>query len=181
MIELDRVNDEIFVARGTVVSLGAAESSFLKQQALSNPRRRARICVHRANEDPLHEMLIAIAPGSYIHPHKHLAKSESFHIVEGLVDVIIFDDSGSVTKIIKLGEPGSGRGFYYRLSESRFHTLRILSEILIMHEVTNGPFDKSQTVLAAFAPSEMDADATRNYMTRLSNEVDAMDPSVMIL
>lgn len=36
-------------------------------------------------------MLIVMAKGSYIRPHKHKNKSESFHIIEGLLDVIVFD------------------------------------------------------------------------------------------
>ncbi|MBI1175206.1 MAG: cupin fold metalloprotein, WbuC family [Sideroxydans sp.] len=168
MIQLKRISDEIFVAVPSIVYLGGEEAEFLKQQAAQSPRKRARICAHKTNEDGLHEMLIAIAAGSYIHPHKHIAKSESFHIVEGLVDVIIFDDQGALFDVIKLGEFGSGRSYYYRLSDSMFHTLVIRSEMLVMHEVTNGPFNKEQTILAPFAPEEGAGEAVREYMGRIS-------------
>jgi cupin fold WbuC family metalloprotein len=171
MIELERINDEIFVAKESIVSFGDEESSFLKSQAMRSPRRRARICAHKSNGDALHEMLIAISSQSYIHPHKHVAKSESFHIVEGSVDVIIFDDVGAITNIIKLGAPGSGRSYFYRLSEARFHTLIIHSDILVVHEVTNGPFDREQTILAPFAPLERDESAARDYIKYLFGEV----------
>lgn len=170
MIELERINNEIFVAQKSIVSFGDEETEFLKQQAMQSLRRRARICAHKTNADALHEMLIAITVDSYIHPHKHLAKSESFHIVEGIVDVVIFDDSGAITNVLALGSQGSGRSFYYRLSDSRFHTLIIHSDILVVHEVTNGPFDKVQTKLAPFAPSEGDGESVRDYMKRLSTE-----------
>jgi cupin fold WbuC family metalloprotein len=171
MIELKRINDEIFVAKESIVSLGDEETSFLKSQAMHSQRYRARICVHKNNEDALHEMIIAISSQSYIHPHKHIGKSESFHIIEGSVDVVIFDDVGEITNIVKLGEPGSGRSYFYRLSESKFHTLIIHSNILVMHEVTNGPFDKEQTILASFAPTEGDESAVRNYIQYLNGEV----------
>lgn len=177
MIELERINDEIFIAQGSIVSLGDKEASFLKSQAVKSPRGRARICAHKSNEDALHEMLIAISSQSYIHPHKHIAKSESFHIVEGSVDVIIFDDVGDITNIIKLGAPGSGRRYFYRLSEASFHTMIIHSDILVVHEVTNGPFDKEQTILAPFAPSEEDKSATRNYIKYLSNKISMFERS----
>ncbi len=177
MIELERINDEIFVAKKSIVSLGDEEASFLKAQALRSPRCRARICAHKSNGDLLHEMLIAISSKSYIHPHKHIAKSESFHIVEGSVDVIIFDDDGNITNIIKLGAPGSGRSYFYRLSKARFHTMIINSNILVVHEVTNGPFDKEQTILAPFAPPEGDKSAVRNYIKYLSGEVAKFDRS----
>lgn len=168
MIQLDRVNDEVFIAVPSIVYLGDEEAAFLKQKAAQSPRKRARICAHKSNEDGLHEMLIAISAGSYIHPHKHIAKSESFHIVEGLVDVMILDDQGALVDVVKLGEPGSGRSYYYRLSDSLFHTLIIRSEMLVMHEVTNGPFNKEQTILAPFAPAEGDGKAASEYMERIS-------------
>ena len=76
-------------------------------------------------------MLIAISSDSYIHPHRHVGKSESFHIVEGEVDVAVFDEAGDVVDVIELGAMGSGRNFYYRLSESAFHTLLIRTEFLV--------------------------------------------------
>ena len=93
---LRKINNEVFVADEAIVRLGAGQISFLKQQALSSNRKRARICTHRSNDDALHEMLIAISANSYIHPHKHTSKVESFHIIEGLVDVVVFDDAGAI-------------------------------------------------------------------------------------
>jgi hypothetical protein len=58
--------------------------------------------------------------------------------------------------------------FFYRLAESMFHTLLIKSDFLVVHEVTNGPFDPSRTVLAPFAPSEDEPEAVHTYMSRLS-------------
>jgi cupin fold WbuC family metalloprotein len=84
----------VFIALDRIVKVGQEELAFLKQQAAGNLRKRARICAHKTNDDALHEMLIAISAKSYIHPHKHLGKSESFHIIDGLVDVVVFDDQG---------------------------------------------------------------------------------------
>lgn len=153
-MNLRKVNDEVFIALDPIVKVGQEELGFLKKQAAENQRKRARICAHKTNEDALHEMLIAISAKSYIHPHKHLGKSESFHIVDGLVDVVVFDDQGEISEIIELGDARSGRNFYYRLSESAFHTLLIRTDFLVVHEVTNGPFSRDKTVLADFAPAE---------------------------
>lgn len=164
-MKLLKVNEEVFVAEDPIVRFGDPEIEFLKRQAQANPRKRARICAHKTNDDALHEMVIAISAASYIHPHRHLGKSESFHIVEGEVDVVVFDDAGGIVDVIELGAAGSGRKFYYRLSESAFHTLLIRSDFLVVHEVTNGPFARDKTVLAPFAPSEDQAGAARDYMT----------------
>lgn len=172
-MNLRKINDEVFIAEDAIVRLGGEEIAFLKQQARISPRKRARICAHKTNDDALHEMMIVISADSYIHPHRHVGKSESFHIVEGEVDVAVFDNDGQLTEVIQLGEPASGRCFYYRLSESAFHTLLIRSDFLIVHEVTNGPFDRDRTVLADFAPAEEQGEEAKSYMRRVSGMVDA--------
>jgi cupin fold WbuC family metalloprotein len=171
MIEVDRINDEVFIAKNTIVHFGDEEILFLKQQAQMSTRKRARICAHKTNDDVMHEMLIAISAESYIHPHKHLEKSESFHIVEGKADVIIFDENGGISDAFELGIPGSDRQFFYRLSESKFHTIIIRSDYLVVHEVTNGPFSKKDSVLASFAPSENEHIKVKEYMYIVSKQL----------
>jgi cupin fold WbuC family metalloprotein len=170
-MNLRKINNEVFIAEDPIVRIGSNEIEFLKQRARESTRKRARICAHKSNEDALHEMLIAIFACSYIRPHRHLGKSESFHIVEGEVDVAIFDDGGALSQVIQLGAPGLGRDFFYRLAESAFHTLIIRSDFLVVHEVTNGPFDPEHTLLAPFAPGEDRPVEARAYMERISKEV----------
>jgi cupin fold WbuC family metalloprotein len=170
-VNLHKINDEVFVAQDAIVRLGDEEIDLLKRQAAASPRRRARICAHPSNDDALHEMVIAIAAHSYIRPHRHVGKSESFHVVEGEVDVAVFDDDGAIDEVIRLGAPGSGRRFYYRLSHSRFHTLLIRTPYLVVHEVTNGPFARDGTVQAPFAPAEDDVEGAQAYMRELDERV----------
>ena len=58
--------------------------------------------------DRLHEMLIVHQRGAYVRPHKHPGKMESTHVVKGLVDVVLFDDDGSVRRTIRMGDYASG-------------------------------------------------------------------------
>ena len=171
MIGVDQINDEVFVAQDAIVHFGDEEIAFVKQQANISPRKRSRICAHKTNEDPLHEMLIAIVAGSYIHPHKHFGKSESFHIVDGEVDVAVFDENGHITDVFELGVPGSGRQFFYRLAESKFHTLIIRTDFLVVHEVTNGPFIRDNITLAPFAPNEGEFEKVEKYMQTVSEQI----------
>ena len=55
-----------------------------------------RLCAHPAVDDRLHEMVIAMARETYVRPHKHVNKSESVHVIEGLADAVLFDDAGNV-------------------------------------------------------------------------------------
>ena len=153
---LVQTSPEVFVAEGPIATIGSADIEVLRQAVRRTPKRRVRINAHPGHDDALHEMIIAIEPGSYIRPHRHPGKSEAFHIIEGDVDIVVFRDDGEIDEIVSLGEKGGARPFYYRMSEPRFHTLIIRSELLIVHEITNGPFSPAGTTYAAFAPAEGD-------------------------
>lgn len=172
MLKLRKINEEVFIADEYIVQLGAEHIHFLKSQARLSPRKRARICTHRSNDDVLHEMFISILPDSYIHPHKHISKSESFYILEGLVDVVLFDDSGSIVDVVELGDVSTGNNFYYRLSDSLFHTLIVRSDHIVLHEVTNGPFVPHEALLAPFAPPDSMYEDALEYMEEVKRAVD---------
>jgi cupin fold WbuC family metalloprotein len=158
---------EVFLAEGPIAEVGARELATLKAAVEASPRRRARINAHPDGEDALHEMIIAIDRTSYVRPHKHPGKSEAFHIIEGEVDIVVFSDDGAIERIIPLGAPGSGRSFYYRMSRPFFHTLIVRSELLVVHEITNGPFRPQATVFADFAPDEFEETKAAAYQAEL--------------
>jgi cupin fold WbuC family metalloprotein len=134
-------------------------------------RGRVRINLHNSSNDPLHEMLIAIRPGSYIRPHKHPGKSESFHLIHGSVDIVVFNDDGDIRDIVELAAGEKDRAFYYRMSVPMFHTLIVRSDLLIVHEITNGPFRAGETVFADFAPLESDAATVADYQAAMRRRV----------
>lgn len=162
-----QLNDEVWIADAPLITVSRADIEALKERAAHSPRRRTRICAHRGDAEKVHEMLIVLARDSYIRPHKHLHKSESFHLIEGAVDVIFFDDAGMVTEVVALGDPSSGRPFYYRTDQSRYHTLRIGTEFLVIHETTNGPFNRADTVFAPWSPEETDLAGRQRFMESL--------------
>lgn len=156
-----RVNEEVLYTTLDVTRVGSADIDWLKAQAAGNSRRRIRLCSHPGPEDALHEMLIVHGAGGYVAPHRHPGKSESFHMIEGAIDVVIFDMDGAVREVVPLGAPGSGRFLYYRLSKPWFHTVIPRSEVAVFHEVTNGPFRREDMVLAPWAPAEDAADGAK--------------------
>ena len=166
-LPLKKINDEVFMATDEVVRFDSRYVDFIKQSAAKNARGRARICAHRGPTDTLHEMLIAIRSDSYIRPHRHHQKIESFHLVDGSVDVVIFNDDGSIADVVELSLHGS---FYYRLDSPRYHTLLINSPVLVIHEITNGPFDLRMSDFASFSPVEGDS-IQSDYIDRLKLQV----------
>lgn len=162
-LPLNKINDEVFITSDEIVRFSTREVDFIKKCALQNYRGRARICAHKKPTDILHEMLIGIRSDSYIRPHKHKKKVESFHLVEGVADIVILNENGEISDIIELGPD---RNFYYRLEMPRYHTLLINSPLLVIHETTNGPFDPTQYDFASFSPPEGDP-AVNDYLEQL--------------
>lgn len=167
---LKKISEGSYLAIEPVVTISKNDVTFLHQISQSLPRQRARICTHRNDEASSHEMIISLQQNSYVHPHLHLNKTESFHIIEGCCDVMLFQKDGTIDQIIRLGEYASGLPFFYRLADPIFHTLLIHSRILTIHETTNGPFDKKETILAPWAPQESDTVAIATYLQELSEK-----------
>ncbi|MCF8196783.1 MAG: WbuC family cupin fold metalloprotein [Polynucleobacter sp.] len=153
-MKLIQILQDVYVANQPISKIGCEEIEFLRSKLNQSKKGRVRINLHHEPSDLLHEMIIAISGESYIRPHKHLNKSESFHIIYGEVDVIIFDDVGHLMEVITLSSNSKIYPFFYRMSKPFFHTLNIRSEILIVHEVTNGPFIEGATLYGQFSPDE---------------------------
>jgi cupin fold WbuC family metalloprotein len=162
---------EVFRAEGPIATIGREDIEVLRQAVRNTPKRRVRINAHPGSDDQLHEMIIAIEPGSYIRPHKHPGKSEAFHVIEGEVDIVVFSEEGNIDRIVSLAAKGGRHPFYYRMSTAHFHTLIIRSDLLVVHEITNGPFVPTGTVYAAFAPQEVDAASAAVFQADLVKRV----------
>jgi cupin fold WbuC family metalloprotein len=164
-----KLNDEVFVAEGPVVKVDADSLNRLKAQAAVNPRRRARLCSHQDTSDRLHEMFIVMAQGIYVRPHKHLKKTEAFHVIDGSATIVLFDDSGGIDDVFRISDHKSGTTFYFRSDDARYHTQLITSEFLVVHEITTGPFNRDETIFAPWAPPEEDTAAVKHYLENLGN------------
>jgi cupin fold WbuC family metalloprotein len=162
-----RQSDEVYYTTSPLTTLSAEDMAFLKARSAENPRRRVRLCVHHDVSEPVHEMLIVHMSGHYARPHKHVAKSESFHIIEGRLKIFLFDDDGRHSGIVQMSDPGGGAAFYYRLASSTFHSLLVETEYVVFHEVTNGPFNRAETIWAPWAPEETDIEGQAAYLSAL--------------
>ncbi|HSX13958.1 MAG TPA: WbuC family cupin fold metalloprotein [Chlamydiales bacterium] len=114
----------------------------LKKIAQKASLKRSRFCLHLSHEDAVQEMVIVLHKDSYIRPHRHQNKSESFHMIEGAVLIAFFDEGGEVKQTLELK---AGKDpFLYRLSIPSWHTVIPLTEFAIFHEVSTGPFGPSE-------------------------------------
>ena len=150
-----------------IITLRTDSLKKIKQAAKESPLKRARYCLHHDLNDPVHEMVIATCHDSYIRPHRHINKSESFHIIEGKLKVVFFDDMGNVTKRITMGPFGGEDVFLYRLSCGLWHTVIPVTELVVIHETTTGPFIKEETMFPQWAPIDTDKKGIEIFMKKI--------------
>ncbi len=177
-MQTTEVSPEVFFAADHVVTVKRDDLQFLQEAAERTNRHRARVCTHKDPEETLHEMVVVVGRGAYMIPDKHLVKVESYHIIKGLADVILYDQAGEIIDVIQLGDYASGRAFYFRVRSPNFyHSLIIRSDFLVYHETATGPFRKSDTVIPPWAPAETDDAGKNAYMRSLERRVDSFSAS----
>lgn len=154
--------------------VGSVDIEHLKTMALKSPRNRYRLCLHHDHAHLTQEMIICLKGFNYFPPHRHPGnRSESYHMIEGLMDIYLFDGMGNLTDTVKLAAPGTDGGgsrfLMYRLSAPIYHLTVPRSEWTIYHEVLTGPWSKDAAVCyAPFAPSEHEVDAAKNFVSRVT-------------
>jgi cupin fold WbuC family metalloprotein len=167
-------NNEVLYPDEPIVRVDRRDMDMLTAGALANERKRKRLCAHQDVDDRLHEMLIIHTRDTYVRPHKHLNKSESFHVIAGRVDVVFFDENGRVDQVTQMGDYASGLCFYYRVQHPVYHTLLIQSDVLVFHEATNGPLDRRDTLFAPWAPDNDNTEAQSAFMSQLLLSIQTM-------
>lgn len=136
---------EIEFSPGPVATFDDAAIERVRKAAETSPRSRARRCLHASSEDQLHDMVIVLKKGTEIPIHRHPEKAECYHLISGLVTLMLYDDSGTISQRIPLGPVGSGRPFLGRIAAGIWHTVIVESSEAVMHESTTGPFNVEGT------------------------------------
>jgi cupin fold WbuC family metalloprotein len=139
----------------------------LKSCAFKATKKRARLCLHHSTNDPLHEMIIVFHRDAVVRPHRHRGKTESYHMIFGELDIVLFDDNGRPVRIIRMGDLASGKTLVYRLGRPFWHSVIIRSEFAAIHEVTNGPFRLEENEFAPWSPEE--DQELRTFLDRSAN------------
>ena len=134
--------------------LAGGDLRALSEDARSRPRLRANRNLHRM-EDPVHRLLNAIEPGSYVRPHRHLEppKAETVVVVSGALGLLVFDGGGAVVATALL-RPAPGP-FLADLPAGAWHSFVALEPGTVFFETKSGPYaPPSPSDLAPWAPEE---------------------------
>lgn len=167
-MRIKKIQEGVWESSGEVATMDRQDIQFLKEQVPASPRKRARICIHRSPDAPIHEMIIALDRESYIRPHKHIGKPESFHLIEGRADAIFFDDAGAIAHVVRLA---ANESTFYHTIQGRFHMQIVRSDVLVFHEVTSGPFRREETVYADWSPPEESPDEIGRFLANIERKL----------
>lgn len=151
-IKIKKESNEVFYFKGDLINLDKKFINEIISKCEKSSFKKSRYCFHKDKKSKVQEMIICHKKDYYVRPHKHLDKNESIFVIKGFAKAIFFDNYGKIKKIIKLGEIGSKKAFYYKLNKKFFHMLLIESEYFIFHEVSNSPFKKNKTLFAKWSP-----------------------------
>ncbi len=171
-LNLEIESDAVFFVKDSFVSIGKEEIKFLKDKVLHNDRKSIRLCMHTSINDCVHEMFILHSQQTYIRPHKHPNKDVSYHIIEGIADMVVFNEEGVIVDVIPMGEYGMGRYFYYRFNEVYYYAPLVRSDFLLFHETIDGPFRPSDTIYAPWAVVGEDPREVAQFQKELVSKVD---------
>lgn len=166
----NELNEEVWVARESVVVVSSEDVNFLKAKASSNSRSKSRLLLHRSVDDTLHEMVIIHSKGQYIQPLRNVGTSKSFHLIEGSTVCVIFSDEGEIVSHHVLGEYSGNSKFMIRISDDSYHTLIPLTDKVVFVEAILGPFKRAPR--AHWAPKEGDTPEAREYFANLCAALD---------
>ncbi len=140
-------------------------------EAKKRKRRRMNYNFHPSHGDPLHRLLNAMEPGTYIQPHKHQDpdRFEVFLALRGRFAVVIFDDEGNITNHYILDAREGKYGV--EIPERIYHTLISLEPDSVAYEVKEGPYSPSAAKnFAPWAPAEGD-DKVPEYIETLLHKI----------
>lgn len=170
-MKLKKFSEEVLYCDEKIVKVGYKDIELFKKVANNNERKRIRLCAHKNINDKQHEMFIIHKKGAYVRPHKHINKCESFHLIEGEMCVFLFTQEGRVEEIIRVSEYRNKNIFFCRIPEDVYHSVIIISDFVVFHETTPGPFKRKGSIFPLWAPEEGDSIAVKRFLNGLWNKV----------
>jgi cupin fold WbuC family metalloprotein len=162
--ELVETGKGVFYSASPLPIVDDRAIAFLKRTAGAIPQRRARFCAHPAPDAAQHDMLIVSHRDTYVAPHRHRDQAETFVVIEGTADILLFGENGKLEAVVRMGPLSSGLPFFYRMPARQYHSLSIESELLVFLESTSGPFRADNCEYAAWAPAPSEIDSGRAFI-----------------
>ena len=124
-----------------------------------------RLCLHEGPDALLHDMIVVQYAGQCFRSHKHLEKDESYHMIEGEMGVVIFDDEGKVVDACRMDTSNT---MVYGVGTGMYHTNFPLTDVVVYHESRPGPFSPGDSVFPPWGPDGENEEAVREFVAELT-------------
>ena len=127
----------------------------LSTQAAASPRKRAHHNLHPRLDDKVQRLCIAMEPGTYVRPHRHMQPEtwEILLILSGAVALLIFDDSGRVLERTELAAGGEVAAV--EIPANTWHAVASLKTGTVVFEVKQGPYEPiAEANYAPWSPAD---------------------------
>jgi cupin fold WbuC family metalloprotein len=123
-------------------------------KAKNSSRKRSHHNFHEELNDQVQRLCVALTSGTYLRPHKHDSpKWEMMIILEGCIDLLLFDKLGCIEKKIEISSSGRTKGI--EIPPEQFHTVVLKSKTAVFIEVKPGPFLPTPSEnFASWSPEE---------------------------
>ena len=137
----------------------------LKQAAERAGGKNVRVCLHDAPEALFHDMVILERNDQYYRAHRRPNKEVTYHMIEGSMAALVFDEEGNIDEACVLPRE---ENFIYTVNAGRYRVMVPVSDIVIFHEVSPGPFvGEGDSVFPAWAPDGSNLEDAMAYTAKL--------------
>lgn len=143
------------------------KEKYLTAASKSNRRRTHKILHEQGAYD--NEVFNIMMSNSYMTPHMHPGdeKVEYIYLIEGLLDMLLFSEDGSIISRQSLNPKGKICSFV--VPSFTWHGYVVTSDYAITFETMQGVYsEETWKTLAPWAPKESSADA-QEYLLALKN------------
>ena len=134
--------------------------------AQENSRLRMNYNFHESLDAPIHRLLNALEPGTYLPPHRHSDKEETYVVLRGSLWTFFYDDSGNVTEKVCLN-PAAGT-YGVEIPVGTWHSIVVLETGTVIFEIKSGPYQPLPPEdIAPWAPAPSDTEGVAEYIKRM--------------
>ncbi|NDV58527.1 WbuC family cupin fold metalloprotein [Bacteroides sp. 519] len=137
----------------------------VSKQAKENERLRMNYNFHESLDEPIHRLLNALEPGTYLPPHRHKNpdKIETYLILRGSLIGVLYNDEGDIIKKLELNPQ---KGIYgMEIPAGMWHSIVVLEPNTVIFEIKDGPYAPiSAENIAPWAPDPSDDLAVKLFM-----------------
>lgn len=123
--------------------------------ALTSDRGKSIALLHRDESDHVQELLIALAPRTFVDRHCTNKQSESVFVIKGLLAMVLFSESGEILEDFALSNNNESSLLGVRLPSRQWQAYLTGSEITVIHEIACGPFKSTNSEHWALDGSEV--------------------------